>query len=45
MKFLIIRKALQGYIIKDSINDVEHYYIGYTLKQAIRQHRKKHDVT
>lgn len=44
MKFLIIEKTSQGYRIKDTITDIAVHYIGYTLKQAERQHRIKMNI-
>lgn len=44
MKYLIIDKIKAGYKIKDSINNNFILYSGYTLKQAIKQHRIKYNL-
>lgn len=44
MKFLVIRKTIQGYYIKDSITDINVHYIGYSLNNAIQQHRKNMNI-
>lgn len=41
LKYLVIDKTNAGYRIKDSINNNYILYCGYTLKQAIKEHRKK----
>ena len=43
-KYLIIDKITAGYKIKDSITNNYILYSGYTLKQAIQQHRKKFNL-
>lgn len=40
MKYLIITRTSSGWAIKDTIYNTENVYIGYTLRQAIAQHRK-----
>lgn len=43
-KYLTIERARQGYFIHDDISGRRIYYIGYTLKQAIKKHRENMNI-
>ena len=41
MKNLTIEKTKFGVKITDTATNKEYYYIGYTLRQAMKKHNKK----
>ena len=44
MKYFTIDKTRNGYYIQDSIHNSKMFYYGYTLKQAIKEHRKNFNL-
>lgn len=44
MQYLIIDKLFNGIRIKDSISNKSIIYYGYTLRQAIKEHRTKNNL-
>lgn len=44
MNFLTIEKTRIGYYVKDTISNIKLHYVGYTEKNAIKEHRNNMNI-